>query len=156
MDFSKLSASDRRTLIVAAVVAVIGLISIADRWGIGAVLGFLGALVAAGIILLPQLSPATRLPVTRGLGLLAGGGLSAVGFVIAAATWLSYVLDVTAISNLIFDVGLILSFVLLYFGWTAYQEERPAGAAAPSAAPAAAAPPPPPTTPEDTTPSTPR
>jgi hypothetical protein len=149
MNFASLSASDRRTLIVAALVFIISIISIADRWGFGAILGLIGSLAVVLVIMLPQLSPGTALPVAKGLALLGGGALAALGFVIAALTWLNYALDIFGISNLIFDVGLVLSIVLAYFGWLAFQAEpKNAAPAAPAApAPPPSSPPPPPAEP---------
>ena len=154
MSFSKLNAGDKRILIVAAVVIVTAITSIADRWGFGAILGLLGGAAAAAVVLQPQLAPTVKLPVTRGLALLAAGGVAAIGFVLAALRWVSYLFDFSSIFNPLFDVGLVASIVLAWFGWVAYQAEpkATAPAAAAPAAPAAAAstapPAPPPATPE--------
>jgi len=128
MDFGKLSAADRRTLIVAAVVVVTGVASIIDDWGGGAVIGLLAGAAAAAVILLPQLAPATRLPAPKGLSLLVTGGLAAIGFVLAAIQWSRYLTDFGSVYSILFDVGLVASIVLLWFGWTAYQAESKSAA----------------------------
>ena len=147
MSFSKLHAGDRRIVIVAVVVIVTAITSIADRWGLGAVLGLLGGAAAAAVVLLPQLAPTVQLPVTRGLALLGAGGVAAVGFILAALRWSSYLFDFGSIFNLLFDVGLVGSIVLAWLGWSAYQGERSSAAAAVDASPAV--PPPPPSGPPE-------
>lgn len=141
MNFSSLSAADKRTLILGAIVVVAGILSFLDpsgSWGAVVAISILGGLLAIYVAVQPQLAPAMKLPATKGLLLLAAGAAAALGFVIAGLTWLSYVLAVTRVFSLIFDAGLVASLVLLWFGWVAYQAEPKA---------AAAAPPPPPTPP---------
>jgi hypothetical protein len=137
MDMSKLSASDRRILITAVIVIIGGVVSIIDRWGIGGIIGGLAGLGAALVILQPQMMPTMRLPAPKATSLLVLGGIAAVGFVLSALQWLSFVFDVR-IYTILFDIGLIAAIALLYFAWIEYQ-----GSTA-SSAPAAAAPPPPP------------
>ena len=148
MSFSKLNAGDKRILFVAIVVIVTAITSIADRWGFGAILGLLGGAAAAAVVLLPQLAPTVKLPVTRGLALLAAGGVAAIGFVLAAVRWASYLFDFSSIFNPLFDVGLVASIVLAWLGWVAYQAEPKAPAPAAATAAPTAAPPPPPPAPE--------
>ncbi len=129
MNLSSLSAADRRALITAAVVVIFGVLSISYDWGFGLTLGVLGGIAALAVLLLPQVSPATRLPASKGLSLLVAAAVAAAGFVISAVRWLSYVVDVTEFSNILFDVGLVASIVLLWFAWVAYQAEPKAATA---------------------------
>ena len=69
--------------------------------------------------------------------LLVAGAAATLGFVIAGLTWFSYVIDITRIFSIIFDIGLVAAIVLLWFGWVAYQAEPKAAAPAPPAPPAA-------------------
>jgi hypothetical protein len=140
MNFSKLSAADKRTLVLGAIVAVAGVLSFMDpsgSWGAVVVIGILGGLLAVYVAVQPQMAPAMKLPATKGMLLLVAGGAAALGFVIAGLTWFSYVIEVTRVFSIIFDVGLVAAVLLLWFGWTAYQAEPKAAAPAPPAPPAA-------------------
>jgi hypothetical protein len=67
------------------------------------------------------------------------GALAALGFGIAGLTYLAYLIQINVFS-IIFDIGLVASLALLWFGWQAYQgEQRRTGSAPPPAAPPPAA-----------------
>ena len=141
MNFSSLSASDKRTLILGAIVAVAGILSFMDpsgSWGVVVAIGILGGLLAIYVAVQPQMAPQMMLPATRRPPPVAARAAAAFGFVIAGLTWFSYVLAVTRIFSIIFDAGLVAAVLLLWFGWVAYQAEPK---------PATAAPPPPPAPP---------
>jgi len=134
MDFSKLSATDKRILIAALVVVVGGLISIVDRWGIGGIVGGLAGLAAAGVILQPQLAPTMKLPAPRGTVLVVLGAVAALGFIVSALQYIGYVLEVTRIYTILFDIGLVAAIVLAYFCWLEYKGAQGAAPAPPGAA----------------------
>lgn len=140
-----LGSGDRRFLILGAVVALAGLLSFLDpsgSWGAVVLVGILGGLLAAFVAVQPQVAPTVKLPTTKGTVLLVAGALAAGGFVIAALTYVNYVFALTRIFSIIFDIGLVASLVLLWFGWQAYQAEQGrTPAAPPPAAPPPAAPP---------------
>jgi hypothetical protein len=147
--FSKLNASDKRFAVLGAIVAIAGILSFADpsgNWGSIVALGLLGGVGAVLVVLWPQLQPNTKLMVPKGTALLVCGIVAAAAFGLAALTWFSYVIAVTRVFSIIFDVGLVAAIALAYFGWMAYAAEKgttPMAAAAP-AAPAATEPPAPP------------
>ena len=143
MDMSKLSAADRRILITAVIVVIGGVVAIMDRWGIGAIIGGLAGLGAALVVLQPQLMPTMRLPAPKATSLLVLGGIAAVGFVLSALQWLSFVFDIR-IMTILFDIGLVAAIALLYFAWTEYQASTGTATMAGSAPRAAAAAEPPP------------
>ena len=128
MDFSKLSASDKRILIAAAVVVVTGLTSVTDKWGAGVIIGLLAGLAAIAVVLLPQMSPGTKLPAPKGLSLLVLGIAATAGFALSALTYLDHVVLFNRLYSLLFDAGLVASVVLLWFGWVAYQAESKSAA----------------------------
>jgi hypothetical protein len=148
MKISALSAADKRTLYLGAIVAVAGILSFMDpsgSWGAVVVLGILGGLLAVYVAVQPQMAPTMKLPATKGMLLLVAGGAAALGFVIAGLTWFSYVIAVTRVFSIIFDVGLVAALALAWFGWLAYQlEPKTAAAAAPASASEPAPPPAPP------------
>ena len=140
MKFSSLSMSDKRTLALGAIVAVAGILSFMDpsgSWGAIVVIGILGGLLAVYVAVQPQMSPTMKLPATKGMLLLVAGAAATLGFVIAALTYFSFVIEVTRVFSIIFDIGLVAAIALLWFGWLAYQAEPKAAAPAPPAPPAA-------------------
>ena len=142
--FSKLNASDKRFAILGAVVAVAGVLSFADpsgSWGSVVALGILAGVGAVLVVLWPQLQPNSALPVPKGTALLVCGVVAAGAFAIAGLTWFSYVIAVTRLFSIIFDIGLVAAIALAYFGWLAYAaDNRTAPAAAVPATPPAAPP----------------
>lgn len=143
MNVSNLAANDRTALIAGVIVAVSGLISVANNWGVFMVLSLLAGLAAAFIVLQPQIAPATKLPAPKGLSLLAAGGVATLASGLTAIDWLSWIFEhLISFDTIQFIVGLVAAVVLLYIGWLEYSRER--GTAAPTApvAPPPAAPPP--------------
>ena len=143
MNWSMLGAADRRNLILGAIVVVTGVLSFLDPgvdWGSVVFLGILGGLLAIFLAIRPQVAPTARLPASEGIVLLVAGALAAGGFVLAGLTYVNGVFDVNAFS-IIFDLGLIASVILLWFGWRAYQAEQakpdPSSPPAPPTAPPA-------------------
>jgi hypothetical protein len=128
MNFSSLSAADKRVLIAAVGVIIGGVIGVIDRWGSGGIIGLLAGIAAAVVVLLPQLSPGAKLPMAKGITLLGLGIVATAGFALAALQYLDYALAFTRIYSILFDLGLVAAVVLLWFGWTAYKAERGATA----------------------------
>jgi hypothetical protein len=157
MNFSSLSASDRRLVITAAIAALMALLSFFDPsgdWGMTVGISLIAALAAIAVVLWPQLSPNSALPAPKGLSLLVLGAVTAAGFVIAALVYLSYVFRINLFS-ILFDVGLLASLALLYFAWLEYQAAPKAAASVPAAPASTPPPPPPPATPPATPPAQP-
>ncbi|HUG28905.1 MAG TPA: hypothetical protein VMQ65_00110 [Candidatus Limnocylindria bacterium] len=134
MDFSKLSAGDKRLLIAAAVALLGGLVSIIDRWGVGGIIGGLAALGAILVLLQPQLSPAMKLPAPKATLLLGLGGIAAVGFILSALQYLEDVFSLGRIFTILFDIGLVAAIVLAYLAWLGYKAAQGTAAAASPAA----------------------
>jgi len=133
MNLSSLSAEDRRTVILGAIVVVAGVLSFLDPtgdWGAVVFLSIIGGALAAFVPLQPQVAPTSKLPATRGTVLLLAGILAAGGFALGGLTYISSVFSIRVFS-IIFDIGLVASLVLLWFGWQAYQAEQGATGSAP-------------------------
>jgi hypothetical protein len=148
MDFSKLGSNDRMALAAGAIVAITGLISIANNWGLIMVVSLLAGLAAVYIVLQPQLAPAMKMPVSKGMALLGAGAVATVATGLTAVDWMGWILDhLLTFDTIQFIVGLIAAVALLYAGWMAYSTERgtaPAPVAPPPAPPATEPPGPPP------------
>ena len=136
MNVSTLSANDRLAAIAAAVVIITGLISIVNDWGAIVFLSLAAGVVALFVVLQPQIAPAVKLPMTKGVLLLAMGAISTVVLLIVAIQWMDYILTppILVLDTIQYFVGVIAAIVLLFAGWRAYQAEK--GATPPLAPPA--------------------
>ena len=155
MNYSSLSATDRRVTITGAITAFVAFMSYLDpngNWGPIMALALLAGLGAVFVGLQSQIAPSAKLPVTKGLLVLILGGVATGAIAIAMLTYFGYITrNLVDFFTLSMFVGLIASIVLLMTGWTLYKTETPASVGAdgfdvppPTAAPAGSTPPPPP------------
>ena len=123
MDFSKLSQNEK-LMVYGALAAIIGGI-------VGGISGLMWLAVLAGIaalavLLLPQLSPQTNLPGSRGSLLVAVGGLGAVA---AALALLTVIVDIgfwfqfAAVRTIFFLIGVAGALLLGWLAWQEFQAE---------------------------------
>ena len=126
MNFSALSANDRLAAIAAAIVVITGLISIAQDWGALVFLSLAAGLVALFVVLQPQIAPAVKLPMTKGVLLLGMGIISTVVLLVVALQWIDYILTppIFVFDTIQYFIGVIAAVVLLFAGWRAYQAEK--------------------------------
>lgn len=125
MDFSKLSQNEKLAVYGAAA-SIIGPV-IASGLGFGA--GFLTLLLAVGmlaVVFLPQLSPTTTLPGSKGSLMVIIGGIAAASAALALLSsigWLGFFG-----TNLIFVVGWLVGIAGgLLMGWAGWQEFQAEG-----------------------------
>lgn len=152
MDFSKLS-SNEKLAVYGAVAAIVG--AFLGFGGIGGGgFGLLPGIVMLAIIFLPQFSPSTKLPGSKGSLMLIVGGVSGI-FALLALLGILTVFGAFAFYGGVFFVGLLLSTAGgLLMGWASWQEFQAEGgkfnlgmASGPSAPAAPPAPPAPPAAP---------
>jgi hypothetical protein len=126
MNVSTLSANDRLAAIAAAVVIITGLISLVNDWGAVVFLSLAAGVVALFVVLQPQIAPAVKLPMTKGVLLLAMGAIATLVLVVVAFQWMDYILTppIFVFDTIQYFVGLIAAIVLLFAGWRAYQAEK--------------------------------
>ena len=143
---SKLSANEKMAVYSAVVLVLAGVIS---NWGGLMWLSVLAGIAVLAVVFLPQFSPATKLPGSKGSFLVALGGIAAAGAVIEFLRVLSYFFHTLAdYQTWLFAVALIAAVVLLWTGWKEFQAEGgkfqmgTSGGAAPTPAPPASYPPP--------------
>jgi hypothetical protein len=155
MDFSKLSSSEKMAVYAAVAVVILAIYSLAYRWGGLMALPLLGGLGVLAVIFLPQMSPNTKLPGSRGSLLVLAGGAAALFWALNTLVWLGYIFNnLGEIDTWIYLVGFAAALWLGWQCWQAFQSEggtlrvgssdaAPASqpAAAASAEPAAAPPP---------------
>ena len=123
--FSKLSSSDRMAAFAA--IAMVGGGAVAastypGHWGVvwlGVILG-LGILA---IVLLPQMSPNTKLPGSKGSLMVAVGGLAAVLMAFLLLTTLGFTFAGFDLASLLFLVAVAGGLGMGWFGWQAFQAE---------------------------------
>jgi len=126
MNFSTLSANDRLAAIAAAIVVITGLISIAQDWGALVFLSLAAGVVALFVVLQPQIAPAVKLPMTKGVLLLGMGAISTLVLLVVALQWIDYILTppIFVFDTIQYFIGVIAAVVLLFAGWRAYQAEK--------------------------------
>jgi hypothetical protein len=148
MDFSKLSSNEKLAIYGSVAVILAGLIS---NWGGLLFLSILAAVGVAVVVFLPQFSPTTSLPGSKGSLLAALGIIAAAGAVITALQWIGYLGLLGSLNTIMFYIAVIGSLVMAWAGWQELQSEGgkwvfgTTGSPSTSAAappPAAAAPPP--------------
>lgn len=149
MDLGKLNSNEK----MAALGAVLAIVGSLVSFGAGPY-GVLTGLAMLLIIFLPQFSPTTKLPGSKGSLMVVVGGAAGIGAVLTLLAWLPYL----GIMGGYFIGGLLSIIGGLLMGWGGWQEFQAEGGkfqlgAAPSTAPppastdtpaAAASPPEPP------------
>ena len=145
MNFSKLS-SNEKLAVYGAVAAIIGAFL---SFGGGGSFGVLTGVAMLVIIFLPQLSPTTQLPGSKGSLMLIVGAVAGIGALLALLAWLPYL----GLFGGVF-IGLLLGIVGgLLMGWASWMEFQseggkfvlgmPASTSTPAAPPAPPMAPPP-------------
>lgn len=118
MDFSKLSSNDKIAVAGAALAIVGSLVS----FGAGPY-GVLTGIAMLVIIFLPQFSPSTKLPGSKGSLMLIVGGAAGIGAVLTLLAWLPYL----AVFGSYFIGGLLGIVGGLLMGWASWQEFQAGG-----------------------------
>jgi len=148
MDLSKLSQNEKLALYGAAAVIVGALVGYGAS-GLG-VIALLAAIAMVAIIFLPQMSPGTKLPGSKGSLMLIAGAAAAVVLLLGLLnllTVLGALLRFSAIATLFYLIAVIGGVVMAWAGWQEFQREggkwvlggsSASGSTAPPATPPAA------------------
>jgi hypothetical protein len=150
VDFNKLTANEKLAVYGSAAVIIAGIVGL----GVGGI-GLLAVLAAVGmlaIVFLPQFSPNTNLPGSKGSLMLILGGVAAVimllGFLQVAGA-LGFWFELQPVGAIFFLIAVVGALVMAWAGWQEFQAEggkfvlgNPASGAAPAAPRADTAPPP--------------
>jgi len=126
MNFSALSSNDRLAAIAAVVVIITGLISVAQQWGALVFLSLAAGVGVLFVVLQPQIAPAVKLPMTKGVLLLGLGAIATVVLLVVAVSWIDYILTppIFVFDTIQFFIGIAGAIVMLFAGWRAYQSEK--------------------------------
>ncbi len=143
MDFSKLSQTEKLAVYGSAAVIIGGLVGYSYGLTVLAVLAAVAMLV---IVLLPQLSPGTTLPGSRGSLMVAAGGVAGVTMLLALLVGIGLVFVNFNVRDLFFLIAVVGAAVMAWAGWQEFQaeggkfkvgtssaSERPAASPAPAA-----------------------
>jgi hypothetical protein len=126
MDFSKLT-SNEKLAVYGAIASVIGPVLASMGFGFGA--GFVTLLLALAmlaIVFLPQLSPGTTLPGSKGTLMLIVGGIAGVSALLALLGSFGYLAFFG--SNIVFVLGWLIGIAGgLMMGWAGWQEFQAEG-----------------------------
>ena len=144
MDFSRLSQNEKLAVYGSAAVVIGGLVGYSYGLTVLAVLAAIGLLA---IVFLPQFSPSTRLPGSRGSLMLVFGGAAAVILVLALLVYIGTIFTAFNVRDLFFLIAALGGIVAGWASWRAFQAEGgkfqigTAAATPPAAQPPATAPP---------------
>ena len=122
MDFSKLNANEK----LATYGAVASIVGAVMSLAYGGSFGALSGILMLVIVFLPQISPTTKLPGSKGSLMMIVGGVSAIGALLALLALLT-ILAVLG-SVLVGGIGLIASVAGgLLMGWASWKEFQSEG-----------------------------
>lgn len=123
---STLSANDRLAAVAAVVVIITGLISIGAAWGPLVFISLAAGVGVLFVVLQPQIAPAVKLPMTKGVILLGLGAIATVVLLVVALSWIDYILTppIFVFDTIQFFIGVVAAIVMLFAGWRAYQAEK--------------------------------
>jgi hypothetical protein len=114
-----LTATEKQIAGAAAAVVLLSIYAVARDWGFLVVVPMLSALAALAILFLPQISPNTKAPGSKGSLLMVSGVLAAVFWLISALTWLDWIFShLGSFDTWLYLIGFAAS---LYFGWLCWR-----------------------------------
>lgn len=121
MDLSKLSSNEKMAVYGSVVLVLAGIIS---NWGGLMWLSVLAGVGVLAVVLLPQISPSTKLPGSKGSLLVALGGIAAAGAVIEFLRFISYFFNtLDDYRTWLFAIAAAAAIYLLWLGWKEFQAE---------------------------------
>jgi hypothetical protein len=148
MDLSKLNANEKLALYGAAAGILGAIVAAVGGWGGALWFTLILSIAMIVILFLPQWSPQTSLPGSKGSLMLIVGGLAGLSALLALLSLFS-VLGFMALYNAMAPIGILLGIAGgLLMGWASWQQFQSEGGkfnlgTTASAAPSSAAPPPP-------------
>lgn len=124
MDLSKLSQNEKLAL-YGAVAVIVGAVLGYGASGLG-ILALLAAIAMLAILFLPQMSPTTRLPGSKGSLMLIAGGVAGVVLVLGLLNLLAVLgalLRSSAVPTIFYLIAVIGGVLMAWAGWQEFQSE---------------------------------
>ena len=142
MNFSTLSSNEKLAVYGSVAVIIGGLIGF---YGVG-LLAVLAAIAMLAIVFLPQMSPTTNLPGSKGSLMLLAGGVAAVVLVLSLLVYAGVLFAFSGFGSILFLVAVVGGVLMAWAGWQEFQSEGGkfqlgSSGAASSTPPASSAPP---------------
>ncbi len=141
MNFSTLSSNEKLAVYGSVAVIIGGLIGF---YGVG-LLAVLAAIAMLAIVFLPQMSPSTNLPGSKGSLMLLAGGVAAVVLVLSVLAYSGILFAFSSVSAILFLVAVVGGLLMAWAGWQEFQSEggkfQLGSSGASSAPPASSTPP---------------
>lgn len=121
MDFSKLSGNEKLAVYGSAAVIIGGLVGY--NYGGFAILAVLAAVGLIAVVFLPQFSPGTNLPGSRGSLMVVLGGIAGVVLVLALIISAGTVFRAFNVRDLFFLIAVAGGLLMAWAGWQELQGE---------------------------------
>jgi hypothetical protein len=136
MNFSTLS-SNEKLAVYGSLAVIIGAI-VGYGYGVG-LLAILAAIGMLAVVFLPQMSPGTNLPGTKGSLMLLAGGIAGVILVLTLLIYIGTIFTATNLRDILFLIAVAGGVLMAWAGWQEFQSEggkfQLGNAAAPSSTP---------------------
>ncbi len=120
MNFSTLSSNEKLAVYGSAAVIIGALVGYGYGVGLIAILAAIGMLA---IVFLPQMSPGTKLPGSKGSLMLLAGGIAAVLLVLTLLIYIGTITTATNLRDILFLVAVVGGLVMAWAGWQECQSE---------------------------------
>lgn len=119
MDFSKLDQNEKMAVYGSIAVFIAGLVS---NWGGLLFLSILAAIGMVIVVFLPQFSPTTSLPGSKGTLMATLGFVAAGGALLTMLQWIGF-LSAFGFNGIMFLVAVVGALVMAWAGWQELQRE---------------------------------
>ena len=119
MNFSTLSSNEKLAVYGSAAVIIGGLVGF---YGVG-LIAVLAAIGMLAIVFLPQMSPSTNLPGSKGSLMLLAGGVAAVVLVLSLLVYSGVLFAFAGLGSILFLVAVVGGLVMAWAGWLEFQSE---------------------------------
>lgn len=139
MNFGTLS-SNEKLAVYGSLAVIIGAI-VGYGYGVG-LLAILAAIGMLAVVFLPQMSPGTNLPGSKGSLMLLAGGVAGVILVLTLLIYIGTIFTATNLQDILFLIAVAGGVLMAWAGWQEFQSEggkfQLGNASAPSSTPPAA------------------
>lgn len=119
MNFSSLSSNEKLAVYGSVAVIIGGLVGF---YGVG-LIAVLAAIGMLAIVFMPQMSPSTKLPGSKGSLMLLAGGVAGVVLLLSLLVYSGVLFAFAGFGSILFLVAVIGGLVMAWAGWQEFQSE---------------------------------